>query len=149
MHLRDRGRGDRRAFETGVDLAERPAKTLLDFGNGLIGWKRWHAVLQQRQFGGDVVGQQVTAGGQHLAELDEDRAERFERLAQARATRGVQLAAVAPEAEDVHEPQRQGEPTGRIVFENQPVETEFKADADDFGETEEAHGKDRNQRAKL
>jgi len=38
--------------------------------------------LQQRQLSGDVGGNQVAPGREYLAELDENRPERFERTAQ-------------------------------------------------------------------
>jgi hypothetical protein len=65
--------------------------------------KRRHAVLQQGQFVGDVGRQQVAPGRQHLAELDEDRPEVLQRLAQALAARRRQ---VAPHGGDArHQPQ--------------------------------------------
>ena len=44
------------------------------------------------QLGGDVGRQQVAPGGEHLAELDEKRAEFFERHAQPLATGRIQIA---------------------------------------------------------
>ena len=49
--------------------------------------ERRYAILQFRQLVGDIEWQQVAARGQHLAELDENRPQRFKRLAQAFATR--------------------------------------------------------------
>jgi hypothetical protein len=51
--------------------------------------KRRHLVLQLRQLVGDVLGQQVAARRQHLAELDEHGPEFFQGTAQALAARRV------------------------------------------------------------
>ena len=73
MHLRDGCAGHRLPIEAQENLADRLAERPLDDGDGLLGRKRRHAVLQQRQLIGDVRRQQVAPGGQHLAKLDEDR----------------------------------------------------------------------------
>ena len=53
----------------------------------LLDRKRRHAVLQHRELVRDVGRQQVAARGQDLAELDEDRPQRFQRAAQAHGAR--------------------------------------------------------------
>ncbi len=83
MHLRHRGRGDRRAIEGGKVGRQRHTERALDNGRGLLARERRHLVLEFRQFQGDILGQQVRAGGQHLPEFHEHRAERLEGLAQA------------------------------------------------------------------
>ena len=50
--------------------------------DGLRGREWRHLILQLGKFVGDVGRYQVAARGQHLAELDEDRPERFQRQAQ-------------------------------------------------------------------
>jgi len=72
-----------------------------DLLDGQIGRERRHAVLQFRQFVGDVGRHQIAPRGQHLAELDEDRPEVFQRLPQPHATR---RGDVAPEEEGVDQP---------------------------------------------
>ena len=92
VHLRDRGAGHRLALEAGEDRVDRPAEGALDGRDGHAGIERRHPVLQPRQFVGDVGRQQVAPGRQHLAELHEDRAQVFQRLAQALAARRAQIA---------------------------------------------------------
>lgn len=80
--LRERGGCHRLAVDLGEDLAHRGAKFLfqqcLDRGPRRGG----DTVLQPPQFGRHRRGQQVGAGGQDLAELDEDRAALLERQAE-------------------------------------------------------------------
>src|SRR5690606_32729360 len=70
---------------------------------------------------------------QHLAELDEDRPQRFQRQAQTLAAR---LADPAPEQDASH--QRLQRPQPRVT-EQQVVEPEAQQDEDDAGEPENAH----------
>ncbi len=79
--------------EAGKELVDAPPEGLLDQRGGLGGRKRRHAVLQLGQFVGHVQRQQVAPRRQHLAELDEDRAEPFQRQAQAHAARLIEAAA--------------------------------------------------------
>ncbi|KAG0749463.1 hypothetical protein G6F24_015235 [Rhizopus arrhizus] len=83
VHLGDRGRGHRVHLELREQLLGRRAQRGFDAGGGLRGRERRHPVLQQGQLVGDVGGDQVAAGGQHLPELHENGAQRFERQAQA------------------------------------------------------------------
>src|SRR5437868_2043074 len=72
--------------------------------------ERRHLVLQLGKLVGDVERQQVAARGEHLAELDEDRAERLERLAQALgAPRRALAQVVQPEAQADPEDARQAQ----------------------------------------
>ena len=88
MHLRDRGRGQRRGVEARERVGDRPAQRLLDrCARAAVAVERRDAVLQQRQFVGDVGRHQVAARRQDLPELDEDRPELLQRQAQARAAR--------------------------------------------------------------
>ena len=93
MNLGDGGAGERFALEMREHGVHRPAKGPLDGGNGDRRRKRRDPVLQMRQFIGDVRRQQVAPGRKHLAELDEDRPQPFQRLAQPTAARRVELAA--------------------------------------------------------
>ena len=83
MHLCDRGRGQRFGIEAGECLADRQAECFLDDAARGIAVERLDPVLQQGQFVGHVRRHQVAAGGQDLAELDEDRAEILQRQARA------------------------------------------------------------------
>jgi hypothetical protein len=59
--------------------------------------------LQAGKFVGDILRQQVAPGRQHLAELDEDRTQSLQRLAQALAARRLKIA---PHRHDArHHPQ--------------------------------------------
>ena len=60
----------------------------------MIDGKGRYPVLQQGQFVGNVRRQQIAPGGEHLPELHEDRAERFEGLAQAH---GARVGEASPE----------------------------------------------------
>ncbi len=87
VHLRDRGARDGLRLELLEDLCDRLAEGAFDFGNGELGCERRHLILQLRQLVGDIRGQEVAARREHLAELDENRAERLERAAQPHAAR--------------------------------------------------------------
>ena len=93
VHLRDRGAGDRLASKLAKIASIGPAERALDRARrATVGRERRHAVLQLGELVGDVGRQQVAPGRQHLAELDEDRAEPLERQAQALAARRVEAA---------------------------------------------------------
>jgi len=87
MHLRDRGRSQRLAVEAGVELRHRLAQRALDLGLRQRAVEGRDAVLQQRQLRRHVGRQQVAAGGEDLAELDEDRTQFLQRQAQPLAAR--------------------------------------------------------------
>ena len=130
VHLRHRGRGDRLDIETREDLADRFAVGMLEFGDRQRRGKRRHLVLQLGQFLGDVRRQQVAAGGQHLAELDEDGAKRLQGTTQAL---GAWRRQIAPEQRGADQP---GRKIGRVVIEDQLIQAMAKADAGDLGETQ-------------
>ena len=90
MHLRDRGAGHRIGIELRKHRLDRPAERLLDQLARQRAGERRHAVLQPGQLVGDVGRHQVAPGGQHLAELDEDRTEPLEGQAQAHAARRIE-----------------------------------------------------------
>jgi hypothetical protein len=86
VDLADRGGCDRRALKRGEAFRERPELGLQERVDRL-GRCRGDAILQRCQLDGDGWGKQVGAGGENLAELDEDAAGFLQRLGQ-----------VAPEA---------------------------------------------------
>ena len=59
VHLSDGGTGYRRLLKTGKNTVQGPTEGTLDDGDGHSRFKRRHAVLQARQFVGDVKRQQV------------------------------------------------------------------------------------------
>ena len=79
VHLCDRGRGQRFGVEAGEGRTDRQAERVLDDAARGLAIERLDPVLQQGQFIGHVRWHQVAAGGQDLAELDEDRAEVLQR----------------------------------------------------------------------
>ena len=85
----------------GEHLVDRPVVRALERGEHEFGGERRHLVLQLRELVGDVGRQQVAARRQQLAELDEDRAQRFERQAQAHRARRVEPA---PEQQTFEQP---------------------------------------------
>ncbi len=95
VHLSDRRRRQGNRFETAEDVRDRPSKGPLDGGDGGFTAERRHAILQLRQFIGDVGGQQVAPRRQHLAELDEDRTQFLQRQTQPLRA-GAAAAALEP-----------------------------------------------------
>jgi hypothetical protein len=138
MHLGHRGRGHRLAIEAGEDLVHRLAVGLLQLGDGQFRGKGRNAILQSRQFVGDVQRQQVAARGQHLAELDEDRPQGLQGLAQAH---GARRRDVTPEHQCLGRRQQPGtESLLQLVVEDQAVEPMTVGDAGDAEQAENAHG---------
>ena len=133
MHLRDRRARDRRLVERPEDfihrLAVQPGERGLDLGER----KRRHAVLELRELVGDVRRQEIAPGGEHLAELDEDRTELLECQAQTLRTR---RRSVAPERQRTRRGTNRAEPlvTGQKLVE--PVLERYNYD---LGEPREAH----------
>ena len=99
----------------------------------LLEGKRRHAVLQLRELVGDVHREEVAPGGEHLAELDEDRAELFEREPQplCGGRRGV-----APERQRPRQRPHRAEP---FVAGQELVEPVLEGYNDDDREAREAH----------
>ena len=134
MHLRHRGAGYRRLVEFGEHLVRRPPVGGFDLPMNLFRRKRRHAILELRQFIGDVQRQQVAASGQHLPELDEDRAQFFQEKAEAHGSRLLFPAAQMQKAE------QRRQPAGRLVLDDQLVDAVAIGDAENLGEAEETHG---------
>ena len=107
---------------------DRAAERLLDQRARGVAVERRDAILQQRQFLGDVRRHQVAAGRQDLPELDEDRPEFLQRQAQARAARQRRDLARRARNERAH----QAQPAfGRRVVEQvvEPIAQQHAADA--------------------
>jgi len=130
MHLCHRSAGNRLRIETCVHLAERPAERALDFGRGKFVRKRRHLVLELRQFIGDVRRQQVAPCREHLAELDEYRAQRLQRVAQ---PHGARIGEIAKEQHRID--QASGTPARG---ERELVQAEAERDPQDLDEANEA-----------
>ena len=82
MHLGDRGSGNRRVVEAGEQRVERLAELGLDDSPGFGAGEGRQVVLQLRQVGSDPFAQEIGAGRQGLAELDEGRAHLLQRRRQ-------------------------------------------------------------------
>ncbi len=82
MDLCDRGGGDRLIVETREQGVDRLAELALDRGARLASRKGRQMVLQPRQVGRDPFAQEIGAGRQRLAELDEARAHVLQRRRQ-------------------------------------------------------------------
>lgn len=97
MDLGDGGRGEglfREVIEHGLDGF---APGLFDDSAGLVPREGRHAILELGQFIGQVIRQQVAAGGQNLTELDEDGPQGDQGLADAhRVGLGVGTALPVP-----------------------------------------------------
>jgi len=71
VHLRDRGRAQRLALELAKQLQRRAAQRPLDLRQQGVEGDRRDVGLQRLELGNPVRREQVHAGGEHLAELDE------------------------------------------------------------------------------
>ncbi|MCY1528890.1 hypothetical protein D9M68_640120 [compost metagenome] len=120
VYLGDRGGGQRLAVEAREQAGDLGAELFLDQRHRVLGIERRHLVLEEGQLVGDVRRQQVAAGRQQLAELDEDRPEVLQRQAQAFAARQVQLPARQPAPGQ--QEARGGQPPGQRQGEQQVVE---------------------------
>ena len=82
VHLGDRCRGDRIVVEGDEQFFDGRSEFGFNGATCFGGRKRFQAVLQKREVGGDILAKQVGAGGKHLAELDEYRAQLGQRSRQ-------------------------------------------------------------------
>ena len=73
VNLGNGGAGNGCALERCKHLVNRTTKCLLNGRHSHLAGKRRHPVLQQRQLIGNICGQQITPGGQHLTEFDKNR----------------------------------------------------------------------------
>jgi len=141
VHLGDGGRSDGGVIEAGEQGPDGPFQGALDDGPGLAHRKRRHPVLQLRKLRGDVVGQQVAAGGKHLAELDEDRAQVLQRLADAFTATGAVAAEPVP-GRQVHEKAQRPEQVDGEHNLVEPVADQHPVDGDQppqLGRCEQRH----------
>ena len=101
MHLGDGGGGQGRRVETGKDLFRRPAQRSLDLGPQRLEVEGGAGALKLFELGDPVGGQQVRAGGQDLAQLDEGGAQRLQCLTGAtrQRLRPVGMGVTAAETE--------------------------------------------------
>ena len=135
VNLGDRGRSDRYRVELGKHVACRTVIRLLDLRQRQMRIEWRHAILQLREFVGDVGRQQVAAGRQHLTELDEDRPQRLQRHAQpCRPWRGK----IAPELQRIGSA---NETPARLEFEHHFVQPEAAGNRRDLEQTEKTHGR--------
>ena len=79
VNLGDRRRGHRLGLERRERFLDRLAQLDLDHGAGGLAGEGGDLILQPFEFIGDIRRQQIAARRQHLAELDEDRSQRFQR----------------------------------------------------------------------
>ena len=79
VDLGDRGGGDGLVLEGGKELVERWTQRAGHGGAGLGGGKGGHTVAQGAEIPGQLFADQIGAGGERLAELDEARAELLQR----------------------------------------------------------------------
>ncbi len=141
MHLGDRRARDGLRFELLEDFRDWLAEHPLDLGYREFARKRRYPVLELRQLVGEVGGQEVAARREHLAELDENGAERFERQAQPRA------AWFSERAKEKERVQRAREPAPRSKREL--IQAEAQGYSEDLGEAKQGNGKPRGEAANL
>ncbi|MNC38822.1 hypothetical protein D3C75_874490 [compost metagenome] len=127
MHLGNGSRRQRRLVEVVKQGFDGAAQARLDLASGLLSAEGGHPVLQQGQLLGDVRRQQIPAGRQHLAELDEDGAQGLEGEANAGAPAQLRLLVLEPEQAAAH----QASWPGLITGGNQLVDALLQQDADD------------------
>ena len=97
MHLRDGGRRQRRLVEVVKQGFDGTTQAPLDLLARRLTAEGGHPVLQQGQLFGDIRGQQVSAGREHLTKLDEDGAKSLEGEANAGTTAKIRLLVLEPE----------------------------------------------------
>ncbi len=119
MDLGDRGRGERLLVEREKDVLQRLAVGLLDDRARDDAGEGRHVVLQMGELFGEIIGQQIAARGQDLAELDEDRSEILQRAAYAPRARRAVAAKPVPR-QQVHD---EAHRTEQRQIENDLVET--------------------------
>ena len=93
MHLRDRRAGHGFPIKTGEHRADRAAQGFFNGCSGQVGIKWRHRILQFGQFIGDIQRQQIPPGGENLTELDKNRAQALQSLANALTPRRAEVAA--------------------------------------------------------
>ena len=117
VHLRNGSAGHGLTLKVSEHLGQRLAIRTLDGGHGHLSGKRRHPVLQARQLVGDVRGQQIPPGRQHLAKLHKNRAQALQCLAQTLAAGRGQVPSHR------HHPGEQPQPPMLEAGEHQLVQT--------------------------
>ena len=102
MRLGQRGRGHRHVLEAGEHPLGRVAEILFQLCAQRLHGHRGHMALQAPEFFDPLGRQQIDAGGQHLAELDEGRSQILQRMTHAFGRRQPQGRSLA--ASDVEQP---------------------------------------------
>ncbi len=110
MHLGDRRRRDGLVLEMLEHLRDRALELGLDGRAGCRTVEGGQRVLQARQVAGDGFADEIGAGAQHLAELDEAGPEILQRAREALA--GAQLAGIRYRAESRQDPGGENEAAG-------------------------------------
>ncbi len=109
MHLSDRSGRQRLLVEAAEHVTDARAELFFDQLDRQLLIERRHAVLQQHQFVGDVLGQQIAPCRQQLPELDENRPQVLERQTKAYAPAQLGFTPWQP-APGQHETQREHPP---------------------------------------
>jgi len=136
MHLRHRCACNRLRIEALEDLAHGLAVGAMERGQHVGQRERRHPVLQLRELVGDIGRQEIAPRRQHLPELDEDRAEGGERLAQAHRARRREIA---PEERPVD---HGAQPAHPRVRQHELVEPVLHCHRHDAGKTRDSHSRD-------
>ncbi len=136
MDLGNGGGRQRRLVEVIEQGLDGTAQARLYLAPGLLPAEGGHPVLQQGQLFSDVRRQQIPAGRQHLAELDEDGAQGLEGEANAGTTAQLRLFVFEPEQAAAH----QASGPGLIAGGNQLVDALLQQNADDAIEAFELLG---------
>ncbi len=89
MHLTDRRRRDRNRVERGEQRLQRRVQLGFDHLPSLLERERRYRVLQQREFSRDILGHEIGASREQLAELDEGRPELVQELTQVPSQGGI------------------------------------------------------------
>ncbi len=132
MDLGHRRRRHGPGLEAGKQLCHRLAEALFDNGYGLLFGEGGYIVLELGQLIGNITGQQVAPGGQHLPQLDENRTQLLQGPAQAHAPGQVRRRVQAPG----QQPQNhtgQGPQSPAIDKLVQPVATDRAINGDEAG----------------
>ena len=127
MHLGDGGGRQRRLVEVVEQGLYGAAQACLDLATGGLTAEGGHPVLQQSQLFGDIRRQQIAPGREHLAELDEDGAERREGEPDTGTTAQLLVFVLEPEQAAAGQPAGPGLITGG----HQLVDALLQQDADD------------------
>jgi len=125
--------GNRHRIEFGKHLVDWPAVGARQCGAHQLRREWRHLVLKLGKLIGDVRRQQVAPRGEHLAELDENRAKCFQRQPQ---PHGARLRELAPEQQRFD---RRAQCPHTLVAEKKFLEPEAQADAENSQQSKPKH----------